>query len=99
MTIIVLEYLLGIIIILIVGYLLFKGLIPYDFKVTGILFYLWGILNLLNGTLSVLDGNITNQTYTSIGIAFITMVIASYMYFPGGRVQLRTLRNKSNDKK
>jgi hypothetical protein len=93
LLVIILEFIFGILGILIITYLLYRHLIPYDLKVEGILFYLWGMANLLNGIFGVIDGNITNQTYVSIGIGFITLIIASYKYWMGGRVHFITLKN------
>lgn len=93
MILITLEYIFGVLGVIIIGYLLYKHMIPYDLKVEGMAFFLWGILNLINGTLNVFEGIIINQTYVSIGIGFITLVIAAYKYYSGGRIKFSVLKN------
>lgn len=91
---IILEFIFGILGILLISYLLYRHMIPYDLKVEGMLFFLWAILNITNGIFNIVDGTITNQTFVSIGIGFITLVIASYKYFPGGKVHFKTLKEE-----
>jgi hypothetical protein len=90
---ILLEFVFGILGILLITYLLYLHKIPYDLKVEGMLFFFWAVLNITSGIFNIVDGRITTQTYVSIGIGFITLIIASYKYWMGGRVHFRTLKN------
>jgi len=66
--------------------------LKFDFKIVGVLFFLWAIINLMNSFLSVLNGILTAQTVTSFTISLIGFVIAWFFYFKGSKIVLRTFR-------
>ena len=71
--------------------------IEFDFRVLGVLFFIWSIINFVNSILSSIVGNFTFQIGASLLISLVGFGIAFYCYFIGSKIVLRTLKHHENE--
>lgn len=60
--------------------------IPFDYKVMGVAFFLWGVMNFADG--------IVNNNWLNIGKGAVALFIGGYYYFSGKRVNIRYKKGK-----
>lgn len=60
--------------------------IPFDYKVMGVAFFLWGVMNFADG--------IVNNNWLNIGKGMVALFIGGYYYFSGKRVNILYKKEK-----